>query len=455
MFLRSLRGSAASALQRMVRHPVMRAAGGFAALTSVVKALAFVKEAVVAGAFGVGSSMDSYLMALVVIGFPSGVLINAAQTVLIREYVQILEAQGERAAAGFLRSAMLAMLAVLTAVLIVWLVALQAILAVIGHGLAPGVRSLVSANVYQLVPYYYLNSINLLGYGALQSRKAFLRAGLIPAATPLCVMALVAAAGADLRVLISALTAGTMVETALILLPLKDSLRLFPRAAARARPAVREFVLGTLFLAPGTLVSGLLPVIEQTIASGLRHGTISALGYAAKLPATLNSLLTGAVGVTVLPYFARRLLSDDAESCRRFFIRYVALVTLSGAVIALVAVLGSGPFVRLAFQRGQFSEQDALLVASLQRAYLWQLPGALAGMAALRFVAAQGRYRAMSLGNLLIVPLTGLLQWLLSVRWGGVGLAFGISVGTALSAVIFCVLALRRPSAPSTWRTSQ
>ena len=62
--------SAASLLQRLVHHPVMRAAAGFAAMTSLVKAVAFVKESMVAAAFGVGSTMDSYLMAFGIVGFP-------------------------------------------------------------------------------------------------------------------------------------------------------------------------------------------------------------------------------------------------------------------------------------------------------------------------------------------------------------------------------------------------
>src|SRR5437588_7498457 len=445
MFLRTLRGSAASVLKRLVHHPVTRAAAGYTALTSVVKAVAFVKEAVVAAVFGVGSSMDSYLMALVVIGFPAGVLLNAAQTVFIREYVRIVEVNGEVSAGRFLRSAMLAVLLVLTLVLLAWLALLPAILGIVGHGLAPGARALVSANIYWLIPYYYLNSINLLGYGALQSRKAFLRAGVIPDATPICTMALVAAGGADLEMLIGALPLGAAVETALIFLPMRKALGLITQPGPRERHGSRELMRGTLFLVPGTLVSGLLPVIEQTIASGLGQGTISALGYAAKLPATLNSLLTTAVGVTILPYFAKRLLSDDAQSCRRFFIRCVAFMALVGFVIAGVAVLGSEPFVRIAFQRGEFSTASALVVTALQRAYLWQLPGALVAIVAIRFIAAQGHYRVLTIGTMLMVPVTGLLQWSLSSGWGAGGLAFGTSAGAALTALVLFRLALRLP----------
>jgi len=453
MFGHALRASAASLLQRAARHPVMRAAAGFAAITSVVKAVAFLKEAVLAAAFGVGSTMDSYLMALVIITFPSAVLVNAAQTVFIREYVRIIALHGEFAAARFFRHAVVGLFLALTVLLVAWIAVLPAILAVVGHGLGPAQRALVAANVERLIPYYYLNGINLLGYGLLQSRKVFLRSALIPIATPLIVMALVAFGGADLSVLIGSLTLGTAAETVLVLLLL---LREQPRSVAPAAQTpgnLREFAWGTLMLMSGTLVTGLSPVIEQTIASGLGHGTISALGFAAKLPATLNTLLTSAIGVTILPYFAERLSHGDEQNCRRFFVRYAGLVTLAGAAIAAVAVLGSGPFVRLAFQRGQFSAQNALFVTMLQQAYLWQLPGAMTGMVAVRYVAAQGRYRAMAICSMVMVPITGLLQWSLAGVWGAPGLAFATSLGATLTAIVLLSLALRRAGKPlSSWK---
>lgn len=445
MFSRALSTSAASTVQRAMHHPLLRAAAGFTATTSIVKVFAFLKEAVVAYAFGVGASMDSYLMALVVIGFPSGVLINAAQTVFVREYVQIVETEGEAAAERFQRAALLIVLLALTLLLIIWLAFLPAILSVVGHGLGRERQALVSANVHGLIPYYYLNGVNLLGYGALQARRAFQRAALIPIATPLIMIALVALAAGDLRFLIGALTLGTGCETVLIFLLLRRTQRGVTQGPVQT-PRLREFTWGTLLLVPGTLVSGLSPVIEQTIASGLGMGAISALGYAAKLPATLNSLLTTAVGVTLLPYFSQRLSRGYDEHSRRFFIRCAVLMALGGLVVAGVAVLGSEPFVRIAFQRGHFSPENSLLVTALQRAYLWQLPGALAGVVAIRFIAAHARYRTLSTGNMLMVPVTGLLQWSLSSRWGAEGLALGTSLGAALTALVLFRLAVRVPT---------
>lgn len=439
-----LRASATSLLQRVTRHPVMRAAAGFAAITSLVKSVAFVKEAVVAAAFGVGPSMDSYLMAIVIIGFPSGVLVNAAQTVFVREYVRTIAVHGESADSRFLRGAIIGLALALTVLLIAWMAVLPGILSVVGHGLTPAHRALVAACVWRLIPYYYLNGINLLLYAVLQSRKHFARSALIPVVTPLLIMGLVAGLRTDLDVLIGALTLGTGAETVLILILMRRAQLASGGLPSHRATGLRDFAWGTLTLMPGTLINGLAPVIEQTIASGLGHGTISALGYAAKLPATLNTLLTTAIGVTILPYFSERLSRGDDQSCRLFFVRYVAIVTAAGAAIAVAAVLGSEPFVRFAFQRGQFSVQSTVLVTLLQQAYLWQLPGAMVGIVAIRYVTAQGRYRAMTIANLVMVPITGLLQWCLSEVWGAAGIAFGMSAGAALTALVFLRLALHR-----------
>src|SRR5262249_61051637 len=115
-----------------------------------------------------------------------------------------------------------------------------------------------------------------------------------------------------------------------------------------------------------------------------------------KRPAPLNPSLTPPIGVTLLPYFSQRLSRGDDRNCRLFFVRYSVIVTLAGVSIAAAAVFGSEPFVRFAFQRGQFLAQDTLFVAALQHAYLWQLACAKVASVGQQFVAAKGRYRAVT-----------------------------------------------------------
>jgi len=70
-------------------------------------------------------------------------------------------------------------------------------------------------------------------------------------------------------------------------------------------------------------------------------------------------------------------------------------------------------------------------------------------------VAAQGRYRAMAIFSMVMVPITGLLQWLLADVWGASGLAFGTSAGATLTAIVLFWLALWRAAKPlSSWNTA-
>lgn len=428
--------------RRVTGHPAIRSAASYAGVTTVVKAAAFLKEAVVAAVFGVSGAMDAYLMALVVIGFPVQLLTNSLNPVFVSDCQRILTGHGEAAARAFLWTSVRALLIVLAAMLVLWMLALPGVLGFVGHGLEPGQRTTVTLTVYGLTIYYFLTGLNLLGAAALQALKKFALGGIIPLVTPVAIMAIILVAGPSLRALVAALTAGTLLEVLLVYGQFVGGRTASSPVTLPLRRWLKDLARGTATLLPGTAVSGLVPVIEQTIASGLGKGAIASLGYAAKLPATINSLLVTAVGVTILPYFAEMLATGKLEQCRRFYKRYVLLLAAMGTLIGLACILLSEPFVRIAFERGAFSDRDTATVAFLQQAYLLQLPGALVAMLSLRLVAARGAYAALTAVNIVVVPIVGFLQWWLADSLGPAGVALGTSVGATLTAIIFVALAL-------------
>ncbi|HXY13603.1 MAG TPA: lipid II flippase MurJ, partial [Terriglobales bacterium] len=189
-----------------------RAAVGFAAATTGVKAVALVKEAVVAAAFGVSGAMDAYLMGLMLIGVPMGVLINAIQTALIPQLIEVRERRGTQASAVFLRSAASATLITMAAVLLLWAAMLPWLISIVGHGFDPAKRELVRTMFSWLVPYYFLNGLNLLGHGALQAQKQFLTSALAPLCTSLATIGVVLAARGDIRALAMSMVLGSLLE---------------------------------------------------------------------------------------------------------------------------------------------------------------------------------------------------------------------------------------------------
>ncbi len=430
---------------RAARQPMVQSAALYASVTAGVKVVAFVKEAVVAAAFGVSGALDAYLMGLMLIGVPLGLLLNAIQTAFIPLFVEVRETRGTQAGAHFLRSTASATLLVMTAALILWLVILPWVIDIVGHGFDAAKQAAVRDTFLWLVPYYFLNGLNLLGYGALQADKRFLSSAILPVCIPIATIAIVLGAGSgDVRELVMGFVIGSFLEWVAIHWRLRRSGASLLPGRLPVTPEIRRLAQGAGVLLGGAFVLAFAPMIEQGLASGLGEGTVAAMAYAFKLPAMISGILVTAVGVTVLPFFAEMLARGDVAACRRAFRHYALALLAGGSVLALITIALSELLVALVFQRGAFHAEDTRIVADIQRAYLVQIPGALVGMLAVRLLVAQGAYGAVAAVTSLSVIVAGVLAWALSRQMGAVGIALGLSIGASVSAVVLVVMAWRR-----------
>lgn len=426
-------------------QPMVRSAVLYASATAGVKVVAFIKEAVVAASFGVSGAMDAYLMGLMLIGVPLGLLLNAIQTAFIPLFVEVCETRGTQAGAHFIRSTASAVLLVMTMALIMWLVILPWVMDIVGHGFDTAKQTAVRDTFLWLVPYYFLNGLNLLGYGALQADKRFLSSAILPVCIPVVTIAIVLGAGrGDVNELVLGFVMGSFLEWVVIHWRLRQSGASLLPGCSPVTPETRRLAQGAGVLLGGTFVLSFTPMIEQGLASGLSEGTVAAMGYAFKLPGMINGILVTSVGVTVLPYFAEMLARGDDAACRRAFRNYALALLTGGIVLALITMALSEPLVALVFQRGAFQAEDTRIVADIQRAYLLQIPGALVGMLAVRLLVAQGVYGVVSVISSLSVVVSCVLAWALSRQMGAVGIALGLSIAATVSAMVLVVMALRQ-----------
>src|SRR2546427_182923 len=84
------------------------------------------------------------------------------------------------------------------------------------------IKEVLVAALFWLVPYYFLNGVNLLGYGVLQARGRYLVNGLLPSGTPILTILILLAWGAtgNWRTLTTALVVGTAFECVVLLVVL-------------------------------------------------------------------------------------------------------------------------------------------------------------------------------------------------------------------------------------------
>ncbi len=375
---------------------IARAAVISGGLSAGVKAAAFVKEVLVAAVFGVSGQIDAYLIALMLVGIPHGIVVNAFQWTLIPEFVRAHRSHGRVGASALLRQTIGLSLLALGVFLVIWSALLPWLVSHLTKGGGPAAVDTVRNCLVLLTVYYFASGALLMGYGVLQAEKRFVINGAVPIATPLIVALLILAAPEPAaEILAIGLAAGFVAELAIVESILRKSgLTLKPAHPFRG-PVGGAFAKTVGKLAVGAAVMALVPLIEQAAAAELGVGAISTLGYASKLPALVSSLAALAIGVAIFPYFAEMLAGGQGEQCRRTLHRYSLVIGVGGAGVAGVLIAASEPIVRLLYARGAFTESAVSAVALAQQGYLVQIPAALVFALSSRLLLAQGRSGAM------------------------------------------------------------
>ena len=412
-----------------------------AATSLLAKVLGFAKEVVVAAVFGLSGALDIYLVAFVLIGMPLSILLNAVQTTLIAHLASGLDAD---AAAGRFSATCLLTLAVLAVLLPIWLWALPHALPWVVSGFSADKQQALETALYWLIPYYFLNGFNLLGYGALQAKGRFLANGLLPAATPVVIMlaVLVWSTSGGWQLLAIALVAGSAIESLLLLAAL-SRLGLF---SAQIRPSPKgmdPIIMASLALLPGTFMLALGPLVEQAIAAAMGEGSNAALAYGYKLPAALQGILLTAIGITALPYFSAQIGQGNHAYSLHSLNKIAGWLLAGGALLALPLGVFSSEIAALLYQRGAFDAAATGRVAPIQFAYFMQIPFALVTMLGIKTLAALNLNGLLSLYTALGVLLQALLAYALTARYGLPGIAWAAVIVSALLAITSYLTARR------------
>lgn len=423
--------SARSPLSRLGQTSVIAALASVAA-----KSIGFVKELFVASAFGVSDALDVYLLAFVLIGFPLGILLNAVQTAMIST-LAAARGNDEQVGETYSTSVLVTLLAV-AALLPIWLFALYATLPWLASGFSQPKLDWLESALLWMIPYYFLNALNLLGYGVLQARQRFIPNGLLPVLTPLVTIPIVVVWGGThaWQVLVVALTIGVLLESVALN-------TMLARASLLRRPDFRSHSLarilqGSKALLPGTLVLSLGPIAEQAIAAAQGSGAVATLGYGYRLPAAMSGIVVTAIGIAVLPYFAALLAEGKAAYCLHSLEKTGRWLLALSLGFAGAMVLLSEPLVTLIYQRGAFDAAATALVYPIQQVYMLQIPFALLAMLGIRTLAALHRNGIVSVLTGLAVTIQIAVALMLSANIGVIGIAWGaVSASVFLSVTAF------------------
>lgn len=430
---------------------LLKALATVSGMTLVSRIFGFVRDAVIARAFGAGLMTDAFFVAFKI---PNLLRRLFAEGAFSQAFVPILAEYKNRRTPDETRllvdhvSGLLAV--ALFVVTVIGVLAAPAIIYVSAPGFyaSPEKRDLAIQLLRIIFPYIFFISLTALAGGILNTYSRFS----VPAFTPVLLnlsfigFALWAAPHFDPPVLALgwAVLAGGVLQLA-FQLPFLVRLGLLPRPRFNFRDSGVWRVVRQMGPAVfGVSIAQLSLLINTIFASFLVTGSVSWLYYADRLMEFPTGMLGVALGTILLPSLSKRHAESSPEEYSQLLdwgMRLTLLLAVPAAVaLAILAV----PLVSTLFHYGQFGASDVFYTRNAVVAYSAGLVGLI-----LVKVLAPGFYARQDIRTpvkcaVITLLATQALNLALVFPLGHAGLALAIALGACLNAAMLYVLLRRR-----------
>ena len=363
------------------RAGVVSAVGSIGLATLASRVLGYVRDMVVAQAFGAGPVTDAFFVAFRIPNLLRRLLAEGAlSTAVIPVFTQYLASGGRAGFAAMARAVAGASALTLCVVTLAGMLGARWIVTLMAPGWAadPPLLDLAVWLTRLMFPYLLLVGLAALATGTLNAHHRFFTAALGPVVLNLSMIGAVLLLARHFQPPIVSLAVGVLVGglgQLLVQLPEVRRLGVPLRPSGEWRhPAVRTIARRLLPAAFGLAAVQITVVINTLLASLLPTGSVSYLYYADRVMEFPLGVFGIALATAALPTMSAQAARSDRAGLTDtlgFALRLSVFIAVPAAV-GLVAL--GGPIVSLLFERGQFGAVATAATTEALAAYAVGLP---------------------------------------------------------------------------------
>jgi putative peptidoglycan lipid II flippase len=438
------------------RRSVARAAAVVSGATLVSRILGFLRDLVIARAFGAEIASDAFFVAFRLPNLLRRLVAEGAlSSAFIPVFTEYVTSRSRADTLRMLRAVAGAMLLLLGSLTLLGVLGAPGIVRVMAPGFFadPTAGELTVRLTRLMFPYLFLVGLAALVMGVLNAHRHFLLPALSPVALNVGIIigALVLAPrlpepamGLALGVLLGG--AGQL----LVQVPWlgRRGLLAMPQFAFH-HPAVRRVLTLMAPVVVGQSATHVGTVINTIIASFLVKGSVSYLYYADRLIEFPLGVIAVAIATAVLPTLSEQATRRDDHALREtlsFSLRLATFVSLPAAV-GLFAL--SEPIVRVLYERGRFGPAETTGTAAAVAMYALGIVGSTTAKISAQAFFALGDTRTPVKVSVGVMALNCAMAATLAGPMGHVGLALAIAASATINALALTLLLRRRlPGGP-------
>ncbi len=364
-------------------------------LTLLIKPVGLVTQMLTASHFGAGAQYDAYALTFFLVSFLDNLVGQGYNTVVLPLAIQMRAGRPREDVLRFQNLAALLFLVPVILYLVVLLGRPEWILALVAPGLPDEARHWVG----RFVPWMALPGMALMvvtmGKSVLNANRRFSVAGAMPLVGGLVILAVLwlGAPRAGIWALVGGYLLAAAVQVAVVFgFSLRTGCVGLVRPAAPAADLRQLWSLGwVVFVTQGVLICGM--AADRYFATGLEVGSVSSLAYTSSIINMGTQLFSMSVTVVMFTRMSEMIAARDMSRCSDYIRdnlgRQMRLVVPGSLALCLAAP----EIVRVLFQRGAFSAEDAARTTGVLAVYVLALPAMVANSLVARIYHSLQRMR--------------------------------------------------------------
>ena len=114
----------------------------------------------------------------------------------------------------------------------------------------------------------------------------------------------------------------------------------------------------------GVAIADINTLVDNSIASNLVTGSVSALNYARKLQSITTGVFVTSIMTVVFPIMAKSVQKEDKTEFKEAIVSGMNNIVLIGLPAAIGLMTLAQPIIKLAFERGKFGPEATVMAAS-------------------------------------------------------------------------------------------
>ena len=419
-------------------------------MTLLSRILGFVREIMLATAFGAGAAMDAFLIALQIPNFGRRMFAEGAfSQAFVPVFSETKTNRSHEEARDLVAVVMGTLGAVLSLITLIGCLAAPLLVWVFASGFADQAdKAQLAAELLRWTfPYLMFISLTSMAGGVLNTYGHFALPAFTPVILNVCLITSAFVGDGGVQVLAYAVFLAGILQFA-VQLPLLARLRLLPRPRwgwgdGRVRRILK--LMGPVLV--GSSVAQISLVLNSNFSTHFGNGSVSWLYYANRLMEFPLGIFSIAVGTAILPTLSAQHATLDTRRFSATLDWALRAILIIGLPAAFGMVLAAGPLVASVYGHGRFSADDVQMTTWALWAYGVGFMGfSLVKVLVPGFYARQETKLPMryAITGLIVGMAFSLCLFLVYQRTHFAGAHVGLAVSTSLTAWVNAMLLMRR-----------